>query len=284
MKIYIPTFRRVNTQITFNNLPDKYKEKVIMVVQEQEKDQYKYDCEYLIVDNNIGISKTRKHIMFHAGKSKFCMYDDDIVFYRRNAKYICEHKDCVRPIERNNDMQTSKRIMTENDFDEMYNMFSQWMDNDNVIQIGHRLTFLPPHGCFGKDFKDVRGATMINGLEVSKFIDEIDWDYVSVGEDSMMTLEFCLRGYKIRQSDIFTAYFKYFQEGGCSVYRDAKTHNEEHEKLMKKYSNFIFYKKNRKTKSEIFDRKHIGQIYEQGYKWKEAYDSYYNSSLKDFIK
>ena len=43
MKIYIPTFRRVDNQKTFNNLPDKYKEKVIMVVQEQERDQYKYD-------------------------------------------------------------------------------------------------------------------------------------------------------------------------------------------------------------------------------------------------
>ena len=37
-KIYIPTFRRVDNQDTFDNLPDEYKEKVVMVVQEQEKD------------------------------------------------------------------------------------------------------------------------------------------------------------------------------------------------------------------------------------------------------
>ena len=37
-KIYIPTFRRVNDQTTFDNLPDEYKEKVVMVVQEQERD------------------------------------------------------------------------------------------------------------------------------------------------------------------------------------------------------------------------------------------------------
>ena len=33
-KIYIPTFRRPNNQMTFDNLPDEYKEKVVMVVQE----------------------------------------------------------------------------------------------------------------------------------------------------------------------------------------------------------------------------------------------------------
>ena len=78
MKIYIPTFRRVDNQITFNNLPDDVKENVILVVQEQEKNQYKYDCEYLVVDNNIGIAKTREHIYRHAGKNRFGMLDDDV--------------------------------------------------------------------------------------------------------------------------------------------------------------------------------------------------------------
>ena len=31
-KIYIPTFRRVDSQITFNSLPDKYKANVIRVI------------------------------------------------------------------------------------------------------------------------------------------------------------------------------------------------------------------------------------------------------------
>ena len=39
MKIYIPTFKRVDNQLTFTNLPDDIKKNVIMVVQEQEKDQ-----------------------------------------------------------------------------------------------------------------------------------------------------------------------------------------------------------------------------------------------------
>ena len=83
MKIYIPTFKRVDNQLTFTNLPDDIKKNVIMVVQDQEKDQYKYDCEYLVVDNNIGIAKTRELIYRHAGNQRFGMLDDDVRFYRR---------------------------------------------------------------------------------------------------------------------------------------------------------------------------------------------------------
>ena len=81
-KIYIPTFRRVESQITFDSLPDKYKEKTILVVQEHERPQHKHDVEYLIVGDNIGIAKSRKEIIYHAGKSRFCLYDDDIKFLR----------------------------------------------------------------------------------------------------------------------------------------------------------------------------------------------------------
>ena len=64
MKIYIPTYKRVDKQITYNALPKKYKKKVIMVVQKQEEKLYKekYDCKFEIVDNNIGLSRKRKHI------------------------------------------------------------------------------------------------------------------------------------------------------------------------------------------------------------------------------
>ena len=43
-----------------------------MVVQEQERDEYNYDVEYLVVGNDIGIAKTRKHIYDHAGNTRFC--------------------------------------------------------------------------------------------------------------------------------------------------------------------------------------------------------------------
>ena len=168
-RIYIPTFRRVDNQITFNNLPDKYKEKAIIVVQDHERSQYNYDVEYFVVGDNIGIAATRKEIIYHAGDSVFCMYDDDAKFYKRNFKYFGMNQ---------SDMEGSKRQMTEEDFDDMYSLFHTWIDNENVIQVGNRDAFLPPSGHLYSDFKDISGTFMINGKELVKFRDEIDWTYV----------------------------------------------------------------------------------------------------------
>ena len=124
MKIYIPTFRRVDNQITFNTLPDKIKQNVIMVVQEQEREQYKYDCEYLIVDNNIGIAKTRELIYHHAGTNYFGMLDDDITFYLRNSKYF---KNELKP---EDSFKSSKQDFSPTD-EENFNSIINSSENQN---------------------------------------------------------------------------------------------------------------------------------------------------------
>ena len=75
-KIYIPTLGRVDSQITYDNLPQKYKDMVTLVVTESERSLYDYSCNYLVTDDNIGIAKTRKMIMDDAGKINFLMVDD----------------------------------------------------------------------------------------------------------------------------------------------------------------------------------------------------------------
>lgn len=267
-RIYIPTFRRADNQVTFNNLPDKYKEKTIMVVQEQERSQYKYDVEYLVVGDNIGIAATRKEIIYHAGDSVFCMYDDDVRFYRRNFKYFGRKE---------SDMEGSKRLMTEEDFDDMYGLFHTWIDNENIIQIGNRNAFLPPSGHLQADLADITGAFMINGKELIKFRDEIDWTFVKVGEDSMMTLEFLLRGYKNRRSDLFVIDQNFWGEGGCSEFRDSDFHYKEHLKLMKKYPEYVYVKRN-------VVRKNIGMIADFKYKWKDAYNSSQTATILPFYR
>ena len=91
-KIYIPTVRRAKNQITFNNLPDELKKRVIMVVESGERHLYNYDCEYLEIPEEIvgkwtQLAETRKLIHKHAGNIKYAMIDDDIVINRRNTKY-----------------------------------------------------------------------------------------------------------------------------------------------------------------------------------------------------
>ena len=186
MRIYIPTFRRVDNQIAYNNLPDDVKENVILVVQEQERELFKIDCEYLVVGNNIGISKTRELIYRHAYKNRFGMIDDDILFYRRNAKYSGGESN----------MEKSKKIISEEDFDYMMNEFNTIMDNDDVILVGMRDTSLPPHGEKYYYNSLVLQAFFIDGSKLTKFIDDIDWNYAKTGEDTLINLECLIRGFR----------------------------------------------------------------------------------------
>lgn len=277
-KIYIPTFKRVDAQITLNSIPGKYKDNVILVVQEQEFSEHKKarpefnKDNYLVVDDDIGIAETRKQIIGHAGKSRFFIFDDDVEFYRRKIKYLMKENYQLDLFD--SDMEKSKRKMTESDFDEMIEIFNTWMDTENIIQIGYRSAMLPPSWRLYTDFTDVYTGYMINGVEVSKFADEIDWTYVKVGEDSMMSLEFLLRGYKIRRSELFCIQPKWWQKGGCSEFRDAKFHNKEHKKLMDKYPKYVYFKK------EI-ERPNIGMIKDYRYRWKEAYRSHYIKQISE---
>ena len=59
--IYIPTFKRHNKQIFFESLPDRLKDKVIFVIQKQEEHLFP-DKNTLVVEDNIGIAKTREII------------------------------------------------------------------------------------------------------------------------------------------------------------------------------------------------------------------------------
>ena len=55
-----------------------------------------------MVDNDIGIAKTRETIYRLAGKSRYMIIDDDITFKRRNRRYY--------GLESN--MEKSKKILT----------------------------------------------------------------------------------------------------------------------------------------------------------------------------
>ncbi len=266
MKIYIPTLDRVDDQITFDNLPDKYKENVVFVVQEHERLLHKHDVEYFVVGDNIGIAQTRKEIIYRAGESRFCMYDDDVKFYRRNVKYAGLESD----------MEKSKRLMYVSDFDEMFDIFNSWMDNDNIIQIGNSSATLPPSGNLFKELTAIYNTHMLNGVEISKFADEVDWTYVKVGEDSMMILEFLLRGYKNKRSDVFCTSPDWWQEGGCSSWRDAKLNDEEHRKLIKKYLGFV-------KEIGTVTRKNLGETINLKYYWEDAYKYSQRNNLESFF-
>ena len=230
-RIYIPTLGRHDNQITYNSLPTKWKKIVTMVVQEKEKHLYKYDCEYYVIGNDVGIAKTREIIYRYAGTQNYIVLDDDIKFIRRNQKYYG-----LSP-----NMEKSKREFVETDFDDMFNEFKN-KQNDGILLCGLRSSRLPPTTSQYANNGGVYTVYSINGKMFMNIIDDIDWDFCpEMFEDVFINLEILSRGYKIGRFDEFL----YEQSpsgseiGGCFTYRTKKIMEESYFSLLKKYSNYI---------------------------------------------
>ena len=81
-KIYIPTVGRCDKQITWENLPQKWKDITTLVVNHEDKD--KYDKPTLSLPESIkGIASVREWIVKQAKEEKICMLDQ-LMFWNRN--------------------------------------------------------------------------------------------------------------------------------------------------------------------------------------------------------
>ncbi len=276
-KIYIPTLGRPNEQVTWDNLPEPLREKVCFVIHEREKDLYKYDAEYLVLPDSLDrISKVRKEIVYHADETRFCMWDDDVIFYRRNRKYYGDLRingeyvpDRLFEDGPKKGKPISKWKMELEDFQDMFNQFNGWFDNEEaLIHIGHRRTNLPPMGST-QDNIFFNSMHCIDGKKLKSIRDDINWDLCLVGEDANFMLEYLTRGYTNRRTDLYSAHWGSYQEGGCSEYRDSKLHNQEHEKLMKRWPEYVSIRKEMMAQGK--DGENIGIIKEFKYNMKKAY-------------
>ena len=259
--LYIPTMGRTDIQITYDNLPYKYQKMVKFVIPKKEWKLMtkKYgDNQLLVTPSKVkGIAATREFICRHAGETRFSMIDDDVIFYRRNQKYYSD-------LDNKSNMDKSKRQMTEQDFDDMFEMFDRWMD-EGYLHVGHRRANLPPCKKSHDDICFFNSIHHIDGKKLSNIIDGIDWTFCEVGEDANFMFEYLSRGFINRKSCEFSAHWDSFQDGGCAVYRDSEFHNKEHGKLQKRGSNDLV-----KVRAEITGQgthgHNIGTIKEFTYK------------------
>jgi len=198
-RIFIPTVNRPNDQITYNSLPDELKGRVTLVVQEWERDQYTYDCDYLVLPSELNdkdhlcLAKTRD-IIHKAGRTmKYCMVDDDIIMIRRNAKYWNQEPN----------MEKSKRKATDDDMMDMFQLFDQWLDDPKVSFCS------PAHIEFAPDSREYcSNAAMTsfgfyNGPDFSDVLDDLPTTVVRYGEDTLFILSLLARGYGNRISNVF---------------------------------------------------------------------------------
>lgn len=198
-RIYIPTVKRVNYQITYNQLPVELQRRVIFVVQAWERDQYNYDAKYLVLPEHVNLthpmpmSETRKLIYEDAQDVKYAIIDDDLVFYRRNSRYWSEISN----------MEKSNKICDENDILEMFDLFDGWLDEPNVtVASCWPKTRFPGNSLYANN-KAVCGIFVINGPDFKHILHEFDLMSVKVGEDVLFIMYLLVNGYGNRTSNEF---------------------------------------------------------------------------------
>ena len=83
IEIIIPTFKRLDCQITLSNIPDSLLQNVTLVVQPQEEVRAKkiHDKIFVVSGDDIGFAKTIRDITYEFAvkrQSRFLILDDDL--------------------------------------------------------------------------------------------------------------------------------------------------------------------------------------------------------------
>lgn len=262
-RIYIPTVRRCDNQITFNNLPKELQERVIMVVEPGERHLYNYPCTYLEIPEHIvgtwtQLAQTRFFIHKHAGAIKYCVADDDIIIKRRNAKYWTG----------TSNLEKSKRFATPEDILLMYESVDKWLDEESIGVVGLSDPGPPPSNSEYIDTVDVYSYVFYDGRMLSKVIDDMDICSLRIAEDVLFLYEVLSRGINTRKSNewmydnrsmydkkmaksriVWTEMYKDDEEKPVNFYQ-SKEHYVAMEYIQKKYPHGIkIFEKDGKMKN-----------------------------------
>jgi len=196
-RIYIPTIRRTDNQISFNNLPKELQRKVIMVVESGERHLYNYDCEYLelpekIVGEFYQLAETRKFIYEHAGTIKYAVMDDDLIIRRRNSKYWTGKSN----------MEKSKRDAIPDEILLAFDTCDKWLDEPDIGIVGltDQSIGAPPPPVEYQNTVFVAGLIFIDGAKVQQELHDMDITSVRIAEDLIFIYECLSRGINTRKS------------------------------------------------------------------------------------
>lgn len=282
-RIYIPTVRRANNQITFNNLPKELQERVVMVVEPSERHLYDYPCEYLeIPEKLVGtwtqLAETRLFIHKHAGAIKYCVADDDIKIRRRNAKYWTGQSN----------MEKSKRDATAEEMLDMYETVDKWFDESAIGVVGLSDAGTPPASNEYEDTKDVYSYVFYDGRMLSEVIDDMDICSLRIAEDVLFLYEVLSRGINTRKStewmydnrsmvqkdlsdtrEVWIGMFKNVEDRPDNYYQ-SDAHYDAMRYIQSKYPHGV----------KIFEKD--GKMKNRKY-WKKVYNPKYSDNSENFL-
>tara|TARA_A100001011_G_scaffold343502_1_gene377840 strand:- start:564 stop:1343 length:780 start_codon:yes stop_codon:yes gene_type:complete len=256
-QIFIPTLGRHNNQMTYDNMTPNAQAITTLVIQPKEAHLYPKHNTLILPDNDIGITETRRLIYMDSMDIKYFVIDDDMKFIRRTPG---EEK--------------SKRPMNESDWDYLLNTTSDWLDD--FAWGGFRQGNLPPSGKEYLESAAVNCAFFFNGKKLPDE-SELDWSLSTV-EDISMVLQLFQKGYNNRVWDRFGYLSNYVgTEGGCAEWRTLDLINNNHQKLINMYPQYVSWNGTKEILGGEFKKIKV--------KWKQAYlDSQRSkASLEEFL-
>lgn len=280
-RIFIPTVHRPEKQITYEILPQKYKDITTLVVQAWERPKYNYNCQYVVLPDTkeyhysdyYCLPKTRKFI-YELGKDlRYCIFDDDLQFGRRNSKYFSDISN----------MEKSKRICTENDILEMFELFDDWLNIDTVTVCGCSQVENPPLRDLFVENSSITSAFWIDGTKFKNILQSLDLTSVRVGEDVCFLLSLLKNGLRNRVSGEFCQFNNSNLKKMKSTVWDEQSYEQtlnDHKYLEKMFPGIfeILY-------DETGKRLHGGykNFGKSRIKWKKAFIDKSISTLEKFI-
>ena len=253
---YIPSLGRHNNQISFQSLPPKVQDITQIVVQPHEADLYKKNYPILVLPESIkGITETRRWIYMNSMDIKYFVADDDLKF------------SCRTP-----NGEKSKRPMNSDDWDYVLEQTDKWLDE--FAFGGFRQGNLPPSN---KEYLESVAVTCLYFFNGKLLPDEseLDWD-LNLAEDISMVLQLFQKGYNNKVWDKF-GYLSDFvgTEGGCAEWRTLDLINENHQKLINKFPNYVSWNGEREMMGGILKKIKV--------RWKKCYLDSQRGNLNKFI-
>lgn len=266
-KIFIPTVKRTNLQLTYENLPSELKSRVVFVIDPNEKHLYNYPVEYLEIPKEfIGswtqLAKTRKFIHQQAKNIKYAMFDDDLIFIKRNKKYFSMESD----------IENSKRKATPDEIFRMFNTASKILDDEKIGIVGTADPVNPPERNEFIKTKGVFCAYFIDGKKISKIVDILDTS-IRIGEDLLFLFDCLSNGIDVMVMNEFL----YENKSTTKLFKDNNYVWENIEDAFQ-------------SKEHIEAMKYIHKKYPHGiditlkngkYKFKKHWKSVYKQSISD---
>lgn len=253
IKIYIPTYRRVNNQITYSSLPSWLQPKVVFVVDKQDFQSFSeteglyYEEQFLVRPEYIkGIAQKRAWLIANCREEKMIMMDDDLSFEVRDGA------------------PGKTKVATPEDVG--YWLMELWKKLNTYAHVGfsvRRHNDKLPVGWFENS-----RMQCVLGYRPEVMREECSLGRIETREDFDYTLQLLQRGYPnaICAEILFSQTIN--ATGGISTYRTVESSNAEALQLEEFHPGIVraVDRKYKTQKSEFGTRKEVICY------WKKAYD------------